>query len=79
MPNINHSQNSRDYCPDSFFLSPTNSEKVEAIIKALKTEKATLSGDIDIKFIKLACPIISPMISGLFTLCVKKGVFPDDM
>ena len=57
VPNINHSRTSQGYCPHSFFLSPTNSEEVEAIIKTLKNKKVTLSGDIDIKFIKLACPI----------------------
>ena len=51
VPNINHSHNNQDYCPHSFFLSPTNAEEVEAIIKTLKIKKATLSGDIDIKFI----------------------------
>ena len=50
-PNINHSHNSQDYCSHSFFLSPTNSEEVEAIIKTSKIRKATLSGDIDVKFI----------------------------
>ena len=80
VPNINHSHNSQDYCPHSFFLSLTNSEEVEAIIRMLKIKKATLSWDIDIKFIKLACSIISPIIiSDLFNLCVKSGVFPDDM
>ena len=78
VPNINHSHNSQDYSPHSWFLSPTNSEELEAIIKTLKIKKATLSRDIDIKFIKLACPIISPIISDLFNLCVKTGVFPDD-
>ena len=79
MPNINHSHISQDYCPHSFFLSPTNSEEVEAIIKALKIKKPALSGDIEIKFIKLACPIISSIISDLFNLCVKTGIYPDDM
>ena len=79
VPNINHSHNSQDYCPHSFFLSPTISEEVETIIKTLKIKKATLSGDIDIKFIKLTRPIISPIISDLFNLCVKTGVLPDDM
>ena len=78
MPNINHSHNNQDYCPYSFFLAPTNAEEVEAIIKTLKIKKATLSEDIDIRFIKLACPIISPIISDLFNLCIKTGVFPDD-
>ena len=76
---MNHLQNSQNYCHHSFFLSPTNSKEVKAITKDLKTKKATLSGDINIKFIKLACPIISPIIRDLFNLCVKKGVFPDDM
>ena len=78
VPNFNHSHNSQDYCPHSFFLSPTNSE-VEAIIKTLKIKKATLSGDIDIKFIKLASPIVPPVISDLFNLRVKTGVFLDDI
>ena len=76
---INHSKNSQDYCPHSFSLSPTNLEEFEAIIKTLKIIKAALPGDIDIKFIKLACPIISPIGSTLFNLCVKKGVFSDNM
>ena len=66
VPNINHSHNNQDYCPHSFFLSPTNAEEVEAITKTLKIKKATLSGDIGIKFIELACPIISPIISDLW-------------
>ena len=79
VPNINHSHNSQDYCPHSFFLSPTKSEEVEAI-KMLKIKKTTLSGDTGIRFIKLACPIISPIIiSDLFNLCVKTGVLPDNM
>ena len=79
VPNVNHSHNIQDYCPHSFFFYPTNSEEVEAIIKTLKIKKATLSGDIDIRFIKLACPIMFPIISDLFNLNVKTGVFPDDM
>ena len=79
MPIINLSHYNQDYCRHSFFLSPTYAEEVEAITKTLKIKKATLSGDIDIKFIKLACPIISPIISDLFNLCVKTGVFPDNM
>ena len=76
VPNIDHSHNSQDYCPHSFFLSPTNAEEIEAIIKTLKIKKATLSGGIDIRFIKLACLIISPIISDLFNLCVKTGYSP---
>ena len=79
VPDINHSHNNQDYCPHSFFLSPTNAEEAEVIIKAIKIRKATSSGNIDIKFIKVACPIISPIISDLFVICVKTGVFPDDM
>ena len=39
-PNIYHSHNNQDYCPHSFFLSPTNAEEVEAIIKTLKIKKS---------------------------------------
>ena len=79
VPNFNHSRNSQDCCPHSFFLSPTYLEEVEAIIKSLKINKATLSGDIDFKFNELACPIISPVISDLFNSCVKTRVFADDI
>ena len=40
VPNINHSHNSQDYCPHSFFLSPTKAEKVEVIIKTFKIKKS---------------------------------------
>ena len=79
VPNINRSRNSLDYCPHSFFLSPTNLEEVETIINTLKIKKASLSGDIDIKFIKLTCPIISQIIIDLFNLGVTKGVSSDNM
>ena len=59
MPNINHLHNIQDYRPYSFYLSLTNSEEVEAILKTLKIKKATLLGDIDVKFIKLPWPITS--------------------
>ena len=48
---INHSHNSQDYCPHSFFLSPTNSEEVEAIIKTLKIKKQLYQGTLTLNLL----------------------------
>ena len=49
------------------------------LIKELKNRKATRTLDIETKFIKLANPIISLLLTELFNLCLSTGTYPDLM
>ena len=64
---------------NSIFLLPSCQQEVFNIIKELKNRKARKALDIEIKFIKLANPIISFFLSELFNLCLSTGTYPDLM
>ena len=64
------------WCNNSFFLEPSTSAEVEAIINELSNKKSKRHDDIETKFTKYSKTIISPSLSDLFNLCVSVGVFP---
>ena len=64
---------------NSIFLLPSCQQEVFNLIKELKKRKATRTLDIETKFIKLANPIISFVLSELFNLCLRTGTYPDLM
>ena len=64
---------------NSIFFLPSCQQEVFNIIKELKNRKARKALDIEIKFIKLANPIISFFLSELFNLCLSTGTYPDLM
>ena len=64
------------WCKNSFFLEPSTSAEVEAIINELSNKKSKCQNDIETKFIKYSKTVISTPLSDLFNLWVLEGVFP---
>ena len=59
----------------SFFLQPSASAEVLLTIDQLKNKKAVKYNDVETKFIKYSKHVIAPIISDLFKVCVRNGVF----
>ena len=62
---------------NSFFLAPSTTNEIINIIDSLSAKKATRSKDVETKFLKLSQVIIAPILSKLFNMCFKSGVFPN--
>ena len=62
---------------NSFFLAPSTTNEIINIIDSLSAKKATRSKDVETKFLKLSKVIIAPILSKLFNMCFKSGVFPN--
>ena len=58
-------------------MFPSSTDEIAQLIENLNDKKTVRSNGVEIKFIKYCKSIISPVISGLFNLCVNKGVFPN--
>ena len=65
--------------PFSFSLFDTDETEVDVIIKCMKTNKASRDTNIPTKFLKIASSVVSPVLSKIFNLCTKNGVYPDSM
>ena len=78
---IHTNANYRDYLgnsvTNSFFLKPTNEEKVNSIIKQMKTNKAIGPSSIPTKILKMSQQIIVKPLIYLINLSFSTGVFPD--
>ena len=61
----------------SIFLSPSSPQEV--FIKALKENKAKRTLDIEIKFLKIANPVISNYLSFIFNSCLSSAIYPDSL
>ena len=64
---------------DSFKLKPITVYEVSNHIKNMDATKSVRPSDPPIKFLKIACPVIAPLITQIFNLCIQQGVYPDDM
>ena len=80
---IHTNANYRDYLgnsvTNSFFLKPTNEEKVNSIIKQMKTNKAIGPSSIPTKMLKMSQQIIVKPLIYLINLSFSTGVFPDQL
>ena len=78
---IHTNANYKDYLgnsvTNSFFLKPTNEEKVNSIIKQMKTNKAIGPSSIPTKMLKMSQQIIVKPLIYLINLSFSTGVFPD--
>ena len=62
-PKHKYSEYLKNPNPSSFFISPTNSDKVLSVIKELKNNKFTGPASINSKFLKLFQTALSKPIS----------------
>ena len=76
VPDINHSHNNQDYCPNSFFLSPTNAEEVEAIIKTLKIKKQLYQGTLTLNLLNWLVQSSLQLLVIYLTYVLKQGYSP---
>ena len=61
---------------NSFFIRPFKIYEIKTHIKGLDTSKSVRPGDPPIKFLKMACDVIAPVLTKLFNLCVQQSTFP---
>lgn len=64
---------------NSFFLKPFSEFDVKRFIKELISSKSVRPDDPPIKFIKIACEVIAPVLTKLFNLCMEKCCFPENL
>ena len=62
---------------DSLFLVPITNIEILNMIKQLDPNKSTPSLCPSNKIIKISAPVISPILTAIFNLCLLKGIFPD--
>ena len=60
---------------DSFLRAPICSNEVISNIEKLKTSRAMSHTDVETKFLKLAKPIIFPVLAYLINECFNKDVY----
>ena len=58
-------------------MFPSSTDEIAQLIENLNNKKTVRSNDVETRFIKYSKSIISPIISGLFNLCVNESVFPN--
>ena len=62
--------------PGSIYLNDCSPEEIRDIIKEFQNGK---SSDVPIHVIKMASPVISPIICAIYNRCMKNGNFPDEL
>ena len=65
--------------PNSFFFSPTTTEKIYALIGIIKTRKAVRENGITDKLLKLSNAVISPFLCNIFNSCIHQEEFPNSL
>ena len=45
----------------------------------MKASKSVRPGDPPIKFIKIACDVIAPVLAKIFNMCVDECIFPENL
>ncbi|KAI5632302.1 reverse transcriptase (RNA-dependent DNA polymerase) domain-containing protein [Phthorimaea operculella] len=63
--------------PHSFFMSPTNTEEVELIIRSLNQNSAPGDDGINSSLLKSIFPVIAEPLTHIFNASLSSGVFPD--
>lgn len=75
--NMKHA--TRKNIPNSMFLGPCLSNDIVSCINTLKNSSSTGYDEFSTKVIKYVAPIIAPVLSHIFNLCVDNGLFPDKL
>ena len=70
MPNPNH---------DRIILHPTNEIEFRKEAENLDTSKAQGIFDISPKIIKWSAPLLAPILTKLFNMCLLGGIYPDSL
>ena len=73
VPNVIHSPR----VSQSIIFTDTTSTEVEGIFEALSSKKCIINGDTPTKYLKIAAPIIAPILAIIFNDCLKHGIYPD--
>ena len=63
---------------NSIFIQPIEDE-IRMHIRELDSSKSTGIHGIPIKYIKMAATVITPKLTQLFNICIKKGYFPQTL
>ena len=63
----------------SMLFNETSPDEIIDIIKSLSSKKCIIESDIPTRFLKVASPIISPILSNIFNACLQKGIYPDSL
>ena len=66
------------YQRNSFFISPTTAEEIEAEITKLKSSKATGPFSIPVTILKILKTVISKPLEVLFNASFETGIVPDN-
>ena len=61
---------------NSIFIQPIAEDEIRMHIRGLDSSKSTGIDGIPIKYIKMAATVITPKLTQLFNICIKKGYFP---
>ena len=61
---------------NSIFIQPIAEDEIRMHIRGLDSSKNTGIDGIPIKYIKMAATVITPKLTQLFNICIKKGCFP---
>ena len=64
---------------NSLFLQPITHAELYNLIHKLDINKATPSNCSSIKFIKISCNVIIPVLSYIFNRCLSEGTFPHSL
>ena len=62
---------------NSFFLTPTNDEEVESLIKEMNSSKSVGPYSIPTNILKLSCSVLSKPLVKLINFSFSEGTFPD--
>ena len=73
VPNVIHSPR----IPNTLVFTNTTSQEVEDIFNGLSPKKCIINADSPTKYVKIAAPIIAPILAIIFNSCLKNGIYPD--
>ena len=73
IPNIIHSPRKSQ----TIVFTDTNSNEVEDILNDLSPKKCIINADSPTKYLKIAAPVIAPILAIIFNNCLKNGIYPD--
>ena len=58
-------------------FNETSPEEIDDIIKSFDSKKCIIDSDIPTRFLKIASPVVSPLLSLIFNACIRQGIYPD--
>ena len=75
IPEVSHTIHS-PRVTSSFVLFEILEEEISKLIHSLDEHKSSRDDDIPVKFLKLSCPVIAPVLADIFNRCILLGVYP---